>query len=126
MSETANMPVWAAVLVGLFLIIGAGLTLMGAIGLLRFRTFYERIHAPTLGNTGGAAFILLASMIFFAVTGIRPPLHELLILAFLFVTTPVTLLLLARAALYRDRSENNHGVPIPEGFTPEKPDGQSS
>ncbi len=33
-------------------------------------------------------------------------LHEVLIAVFLTVTTPVTLMLLGRAALYRDRSEN--------------------
>ena len=32
-------------------------------------------------------------------------LHEILIAIFVTVTTPVTLMLLARAALYRDRSE---------------------
>jgi multicomponent K+:H+ antiporter subunit G len=37
--------------------------------------------------------------------------HEVLIGVFITVTTPVTLMLLARAALYRDRSEKNENVP---------------
>jgi len=37
--------------------------------------------------------------------------HEVLIFIFVTVTTPVTLMLLARAALYRDRAENNGNVP---------------
>jgi multicomponent K+:H+ antiporter subunit G len=41
----------------------------------------------------------------------RPVLHELLITAFVTVTTPVTLMLLARAALYRDRTEGKEAVP---------------
>jgi hypothetical protein len=39
----------------------------GSIGLLRLRSFYERVHAPTLGTTLGIGCILLASMLFFSV-----------------------------------------------------------
>ena len=38
-------------------------------------------------------------------------LHEVLIALFVTVTTPVTLMLLARAALYRDRSEGSTDIP---------------
>jgi multicomponent K+:H+ antiporter subunit G len=38
-------------------------------------------------------------------------LHELLIAVFTVLTTPVTLILLARAALYRDRREGRGDVP---------------
>lgn len=107
----ADIPLWIAVLVALFLVTGSAVTLLGTIGLLRFGSFYERVHAPTLGNTGGTGAILIASIIFFSVTQSRPVLHELLIAAFMAVTTPVTLLLLARAALYRDRTEGTGAVP---------------
>jgi len=60
--------------------------------------------------------VLIASMLYFSVLQSRPVLHELLITAFVTVTTPVTLMLLARAALYRDRSEENDGVPAFEGI----------
>jgi len=111
MSHAADLPLWAALLVSFFLLLGAVLTLLGTIGLVRLGTFYARIHAPTLGTTWGAGGMLIASMIFFSVTQSRPVLHEILIAAFVTVTTPVTLMLLARAALYRDRTENNDGVP---------------
>lgn len=35
----------------------------------------------------------------------RPVVHEILIGVFTFITTPVTYMLLVRAALHRDRSE---------------------
>ena len=38
-------------------------------------------------------------------------LHGILIAALVAVTTPVTLMLLARAALYRDRREGSREVP---------------
>lgn len=107
----SDIPVWVAVLVGLLSIAGALLTLLGCFGLARFESFYDRIHAPTLGTSFGAIAILLASSIYFSVSGQRPAVHEVLIFVFVSVTTPVTLMLLARAALYRDRAEKNRDVP---------------
>ena len=110
-----DIPVWLAILVGLFALVGSALTLLGCIGLARFETFYQRIHAPTLGTSFGAIFVLLASSVYFSVTGQRPAIHEVLILIFVSLTTPVTLMLLARAALYRDRAEQNGTVPDSAG-----------
>ena len=62
-------------------------------------------------------------MIFFSVLQSRPVLHEILIALFVTVTTPVTLMLLARAALYRDRMEIEDGsVPplAPGGKAPKQ------
>jgi len=115
MSQAADLPLWAALLVSFFLLLGATLTLLGTIGMVRFGSFYERVHAPTLGTTWGAGGILIASMILFSLLQSRFVLHEILIAVFMTVTTPVTLMLLARAALYRDRTEKNASVPP---FTP--------
>lgn len=111
MTHVADLPVWAALLVSFLLIAGSGLTLLGSLGLLRFRSFYERVHAPTLGTTWGAGGVLIASMVFFSIIHTRPVLHELLLSVFVTVTTPLSLMLLARAALYRDRTEKVDGVP---------------
>ncbi|PWK77024.1 monovalent cation/H(+) antiporter subunit G [Aminobacter sp. AP02] len=111
MSHTTDLPAWVALIVAFLLVLGSGLTLLGAIGLVRFQSFYERVHAPTLGTTWGAGAILIASIICFSVLQSRPVLHEVLITIFVVVTTPVTLMLLARAALYRDRTEGTPGVP---------------
>lgn len=109
--QAADLPAWAAIAVAFFLVIGAGLTLIGTIGFVRLPTFYERIHAPTLGTSWGTGGIVMASMIFFTVLSTRPVVHEILIGIFVTVTTPVTLMLLARATLHRDRAEGNPGVP---------------
>lgn len=110
-----DIPVWVAILVGLFALIGSLLTFIGCFGMARFDSFYQRIHAPTLGTSFGAIFILLASILYFSVSGQRPAVHEVLIVIFISLTTPVTLMLLARAALYRDRAENNDNVPAAFG-----------
>jgi len=105
MIEIDELPLWAAVLVSALLILGSGLALTGSIGLLRFKTFYERVHAPTLGSTLGLFSILAASMLYFSVAQMRFVLHEVLIGIFVTMTTPVTFLLLVQATIYRDRFE---------------------
>lgn len=107
----ANLPLWAAIVVAFFLLVGASLTLIGAIGFLRLPTFYERIHAPTLGTSWGIGGIMIASMVFFSVSSRGLVLHEILVGIFVTVTTPVTFMLLARAALYRDRMARDGRVP---------------
>lgn len=104
---TGELPAWAALLVALLLLLGAGLALTGSLGLLRLANFYQRVHAPTLATTLGAGCVLIASMIFFSVLQTRPVVHEVLITVFVIVTTPVTLMVLVRAALHRDQSEGN-------------------
>ena len=100
-----DLPPWAALLTAFFALLGAGLTLIGSVGLLRLGRFYERVHAPTLGTTLGTLCILMASATCFSVLQTRLVLHEVLIAIFVTLTTPVSLMLLVRAALFRDRAE---------------------
>jgi multicomponent K+:H+ antiporter subunit G len=103
MMQTAAMPDWVALLTAVLLLLGASITLIGSVGLLRLRNFYSRVHAPTLGSTLGTGAILAASILWFSVLQTRPVIHEVLIAVFMTVTTPVTLVLLVRAAFFRDR-----------------------
>ncbi|MBU8546660.1 MULTISPECIES: monovalent cation/H(+) antiporter subunit G [Roseomonadaceae] len=120
MNGMADLPLWAALPVALLLLLGAALTLVGTFGLVRLPNFYDRVHAPTLGTTLGIGCVLLASMLFFSVLQTRLVLHEVLIAVFVVVTTPVTLMLLSRAAVYRDRREGREDVPpTPEHHPPE-------
>ena len=84
---------------------GALLAFVGSLGLLRLKTFYERVHPPTMGTTLGTGLILIGSMLYFSALESRPVLHEILIGVFMTLTTPVTYMLLVRAALHRDRAE---------------------
>jgi multicomponent K+:H+ antiporter subunit G len=111
MTQATELPAWAALLTAFLVLLGAGLTLLGAIGSLRFKSFFERVHAPTLGTSWGTGATVLASIVCFSVLGSRPVVHEILIGVFITVTTPVTLMLLARAALYRDREAGSPDTP---------------
>ena len=105
MSHAAELPAWAAFVVSVLALAGAGLALVGSIGLLRLKSFYQRVHPPTMGATLGTGLVLAGSMVLFTALESRLALHEVLIGVFMAVTTPVTYMLLVRAALHRDRAE---------------------
>jgi multicomponent K+:H+ antiporter subunit G len=111
MNEAGEVSTLAALFTALFLTAGATLTLIGSLGLLRLRTFYERAHGPTLGTTLGTACIATASMIYFSALASRPVLHEVLIVAFITITTPISLVVLVRAAVSRDEFEAQGALP---------------
>lgn len=123
MTALGDLPAWTAIVVSLCVLLGAAVTLIGSLGLLRLGNFYARVHAPTLGATLGMASILLGSMLYFSVLEARPVVHEILIAVFVTLTTPVTLMLLARAALYRDRTEGSTKVPASEAVEDSIPPG---
>jgi multicomponent K+:H+ antiporter subunit G len=111
MNALAGMPAWVALAVGVQVFAGALLACIGSAGLLRLGSFYSRVHAPTLGTTLGMYLLLAGTIVFFWVGEGRPALHVILVGVCVTVTTPISLLLLARAALERDRHEAAGGVP---------------
>lgn len=111
MIQAPDLPAWAALIVALLVLAGAAITLIGSIGLLRLKTFYDRVHPPTLGSTLGMVLIVLGSILCFSVLRSRLSVHEILIGIFVTLTTPVTFMLLARASLYRDRAEGRIEMP---------------
>ena len=70
MTHAADLPAWAALLTAMLILLGAALTLAGAIGTLRFESFFERVHAPTLGTSWGTGATVLASIVFFSTAAI--------------------------------------------------------
>ncbi len=84
----------------LSLLIGSGFVLVGAIGLLKFNDPMTRLHAPTKVGTVGIGMLLLAS-IFAAYADGDPSLHEALIMAFLFVTAPVSANFIAKVNIHK-------------------------
>lgn len=111
MTQFESLPVWVAVVVAALVIIGSTLTFIGAVGLVTLRTFYQRLHAPTLGTTMGVVSLAAASALLFSFLGGRVVLHEVVIVVLVIATTPVTLMTLGRAALRRDRSKQDPALP---------------
>ena len=108
LSGIEHIPAWAALPVALLLVLGASIVLIGALGLLRLPTFYQRIHGPAITVTLGAGCLLLASMLYFTVAQSRPVIHELIISVFILMTAPVVSMTIMRAAVYRDLRARKH------------------
>lgn len=94
------------------LVVGGFFALVGSIGLVRLPDYLMRLHAPTKATTLGVGGVLAASLLYSLDHG-RFVVHELLIVLFLFVTAPVSALMLARAAI-RLRLSSRAGLPKPE------------
>lgn len=112
MNQAPQLGSLAAIIVAFLVLAGATMTLIGSVGLVRLKTFNERVHPPTIGSSSGMALIVLASIICFSLLRSRPSVHEILIAVFVTLTTPVTFMLLVRAALYRDRIEKRSGTSV--------------
>ena len=84
----------------LSLLIGSGFVMVGALGLLKFNDPMARLHAPTKVGTVGIGMLLLASMLAALAKG-DPSIHEILIMAFLFVTAPVSAHFIAKVSIHR-------------------------
>ncbi|MCZ8094094.1 MAG: monovalent cation/H(+) antiporter subunit G [Acidovorax sp.] len=103
MSPHAALPLWLQVLVAVLVLLGAGLALLGSLGLLRLRTFFERVHAPSIIATMGCWCIVHATVLYFSFTDGQLALHAILIAVFVAITVPVSTIFLMRAALFRAR-----------------------
>ncbi|VVN64909.1 Na+/H+ antiporter subunit G [Pseudomonas fluorescens] len=98
-----ELSLWVEIPVAILLVLGSLFALTGAIGLLRMKDYFQRMHPPALASTLGAWCAALASIIYFSALKSAPVLHAWLIPVLLAITVPVTTLLLARAALFRKR-----------------------
>jgi multicomponent K+:H+ antiporter subunit G len=90
-------------LVSALLLLSGGLALAAAAGLWRLPDFFLRMHAPSLAYTLGSWAVTLASILHFTASPVALTLHVWLIVILLAITAPVTTVLLARAALFRQR-----------------------
>ncbi|MCB1823196.1 MAG: monovalent cation/H(+) antiporter subunit G [Candidatus Competibacteraceae bacterium] len=82
---------------GLALLGGVFFVIVGGVGLLRMPDFYTRLHAASITDTLGAGLILLGLMLHGGWTLVSAKL--LLILSFLWLTSPTATHALVRAAL---------------------------
>lgn len=108
---------WIEYAVAALLVAGGLLALAGAVGLLRLPDFFQRMHPPALAITLGSWCVALASVLYFSALQQRPVLSAWIIPVLLAITAPITSLLLARAALFRQRgyAAKRHAGPPRDG-----------
>lgn len=110
----------------IFLLIGSGFVLVGVIGLLKFNDPMTRLHAPTKVGTVGIGMLLVASIVHSMVLG-ETSIHETLIMAFLFVTAPISANFIAKVNIHKRNCETPPAPPQDDTWsTLNTPDVQSS
>lgn len=102
-SIVMDLPLWAQVLVAALVFCGALIALLGSMGLWRLKSYFERVHSPSIIATMGCWLIMHATWIYFSVSGQGFAMHSFLIAVFIAVTVPITTIFLMRAALFRAR-----------------------
>jgi multicomponent Na+:H+ antiporter subunit G len=96
MPETLSWSEWSVWIGGGFVAAGALLSIIGALGVLRFPDVFTRIHAASITDTGGASLVILGLAL---IAGLEPlTLKLLLIWVFIMLTTPAAAHALANAA----------------------------
>ena len=103
MNSLSVLPFWVEIITAALLVASSLFALTGALGLLRMKDFFQRMHPPALASTLGAWCVALASIIYFSALKSEPVIHAWLIPVLLSITVPVTTLLLARTGLFRKR-----------------------
>jgi multicomponent Na+:H+ antiporter subunit G len=84
-------------MIGLILIfIGSAISVIGAAGLVRFPDIYSRSHAQTVVNVGGTCLILFG--VFLETFPSLYSVKSMLLIVFIFLTSPVGTHAIARAA----------------------------
>jgi len=102
-------------LVAALLVTGTTFILLAAIGIVRMPDVYMRMQVSTKGASLGAGCLLLAVPVFFGDVAIGA--RALLIIVFIFLTTPISAHMLARAAYIV-------GVPLWEGSVVDELEGR--
>ncbi len=87
----------------LFIVIGAVFLFVGSFGLAKLPDTMRRLHAPTKATTLGIGSLLIASLIYFVAVKQVAGIHEVLITLFMFLTAPVSAIMIAKAHIFRHR-----------------------
>jgi multicomponent K+:H+ antiporter subunit G len=124
---SGNLSWWVEIPVALLLVLSGVFTLAAAVGLVRFKTFFQRMHPPALAFSFAAWCVTLASVVYFSAQDDKLALRSWLIIIFLALTVPVTTILLARTELFRRRTASGDRGDIPptlnhESAAPVPPD----
>ena len=115
------LPLWAEILIAVLVLGGSIIALLGSIGLMRLKSYFERVHSPSIIATMGCWLIMWATFVFFSATGEGLALHALLIAIFIAVTVPITTIFLMRAALFRARRAGRDVPPSVSRIVPNEP-----
>ena len=114
----STLPGWIEGVVAGLLLASGVLSLVAALGLVRLKDYFQRLHAPAIANTGSAWCVALATIAGFSALDGRVALYAVAVNVFLAITAPVSTLLLSRTGLFRNRLAGRHVPPAFGGNPP--------
>lgn len=106
-------PFWVELITGGLLMLSGVFTLVAAIGIVRFKSFFQRMHPTALAYSISAWLVTLASVLYFSAVDSSVTIQPWLIVVFLIVTVPVTTIFLARTNLFRNRIAKDPETVVP-------------
>jgi multicomponent Na+:H+ antiporter subunit G len=77
----------AEVIISVFLLLGSFFILVAAIGMVRFKDLYGRLHASTKATSFGIFLLLIAASVYFS--DLQVYVKTLLIILFIYLTAPL-------------------------------------
>lgn len=105
------MPGIGEIAISILIYLAAFFLFVGSLGLAKLPDLMRRLHGPTKATTLGIGSMLIASMLYFVVERGTVSIHELLITTFLFLTAPVTALMVAKAHILCDQDSRKQLPP---------------
>ena len=99
----------------LLILIGAVFMFVGSLGLAILPDMMRRLHAPTKASTLGVGGLLIGSMVYFIGVKGQVSIHEVLITLFIFITAPVSGMMIAKAYILKDRAVRADITPTGSG-----------
>lgn len=94
------MTTMISVLVSALLLIGCLFVAAAGLGLVRFPDVYCRMHSTSKASTLGVFSIMLSAFIFFLAAGFGLNSQSLLVIVFIFLTSPVGAHMIAKSAYH--------------------------
>jgi multicomponent Na+:H+ antiporter subunit G len=98
-------------LASMAVILGVTLALLSAVGIVRMPDVYTRLQVATKASSLGVGLLMLGVAVHFGDLGVT--VRALLVVAFIFLTAPVSAHLIGRAAYIA-------GVPLAPGTSPDE------
>ena len=88
-------------IVSFFLLVGCLIIFSAALGIVRFPTFYMRIHAVSQAPSLGVICIIFAAVLFFSITGYGFAGRAFLVFLFLYFTSALGTHMISKSFYHR-------------------------
>ncbi len=91
--------------IGILILVGAFFMLISALGILRFKDLFSRMHASTKATSFGLLLLIIGVSLYFNIWSVY--LKSILIIIFIYLTAPLAAHSLAKSFLESKKSRES-------------------